>query len=111
MPNDIAGTSRFGGSPQWLFRAPDRPGRAVEGREDAVAHRLHLASDEARELAADHGVVGVEQVSPAAVAELTDEVGRADDVAEQDRRQNAVDIDVAHAGLDGQIPALGGNGR
>ena len=67
--------------------AADRPGRAVEGGEEAVAHRLHLAAAVQGELAPDRGVVALEQLPPAAVAELGRLLGRADDVGEEDRRQ------------------------
>jgi hypothetical protein len=51
-------------------RAPDRPRRPVEGGQEAVAGRVHLAALEALELPADGSVVRGEQVAPTAVAEL-----------------------------------------
>jgi len=51
-------------------RAANRPRRAVEAREEAVAGGVELDSAVARELLADAGVMLREQVSPAAVAEL-----------------------------------------
>src|SRR5262249_4753072 len=72
-------------------RAADRPRRAVEGGEEAVPHRLHLAAAVDGELPADGGVVALEQVAPAQVAEPGGGLGRADDVGEEDRRQRALD--------------------
>src|SRR3954452_2789328 len=74
------------------LRAAHRPRRrAVERDEERVADRLHLAPAEAVELAADDRVVGDEQVAPAGVAEAGGVPGRADDVAEQEREEVALD--------------------
>jgi hypothetical protein len=66
--------------------APE-PARAVEGGEEAVAHRLHLAAAVVVELATHGGVVSLEQLAPGAIAELRRSFGRADDVGEEGRRQ------------------------
>src|SRR5205085_6553659 len=48
----------------------DRPRRPVEGGEEAVAGGVDLPSAVARELAADGNLVRLEQLAPAAIAEL-----------------------------------------
>src|SRR5438067_1047742 len=71
-------------------RAPQRArGRALEGREKAVAHGLHSATPEADELLADGVVVAREQVAPAAITELCGARGGVDDVREHDREQRS----------------------
>ena len=50
--------------------AADRPGRAVEGGEEAVAGGVDLLAAEPDQLAPDERVVALEQVAPAPVAEL-----------------------------------------
>ena len=72
-----------------LARA-DRPRRSVEHGEEAVAGRVDLAAAEARQLGSDRRVMALEQLPPAAVAELRRELRRADDVREQDGRQDAI---------------------
>ena len=71
-------------------RAADRTRRPVEGREEAVAGHVHLVPAEARELMPDAGVMRVEELAPAPVAELGGVRGRADDVGEEHRREDAV---------------------
>src|SRR5262245_17802008 len=66
---------------------PDRAGRPVEGREEAVTCRVALDSAVAGELPPNESVVLLEQVAPGAVTELARPLGRADDVREQDRRE------------------------
>jgi hypothetical protein len=73
-------------------RAPDRPGRAVEGGEEAIARGVDLAPPEAPELAADEVVVSVEEVSPAAIPEGGGLLRGADDVGEEDGRQYPVGL-------------------
>ena len=68
----------------------DCAGRPVERGEEAVAGRAHLAAAEAAELAADRRVVLLQQVAPAAVAELGGVLGRVDDVGEEDGGQHTV---------------------
>jgi IS30 family transposase len=48
----------------------DRPGGTVEGGEEAVAGGFDLAAAETRELAPYRRVVSIEEVAPAAIAEL-----------------------------------------
>src|SRR5215207_1581679 len=50
--------------------AADPAARALEGRQEAVAGRVDLVAAEALELVAHEAMVGVEQVPPAAVAQL-----------------------------------------
>ena len=79
--------------------AADRACGAVEGGEEAVPGRVDLVAAEALELAADGNTVGLEQLAPAAVAEVSGELGRADEVGEEDRREHAVGLrGRAHAG-------------
>src|SRR5439155_9429264 len=72
--------------------AADRARRSVKRREEAVAYRLYFATAEPPELAADERVVVGEQVAPPLVAHLGGTGGRADDVREQDRGQDAVEF-------------------
>ena len=53
--------------------------RAVKGGEYTIAGRLDLTAAIAREVAADRGVMIVEKIAPAAVAQLSSLLGRADD--------------------------------
>src|SRR5919201_2142077 len=63
-------------------RAPDRPGRRVEHREEAVAGRLDLPAAVLLQLATDQLVVSIELVAPPSIADLRRALGRPDDVAE-----------------------------
>src|SRR5262245_42552499 len=72
--------------------APDRARGAVEGRKDAVARHVDLASAKARELRAHEAMVLGEQVLPGAVAELRGSRGGADDVGEQERCEHAIGL-------------------
>ena len=69
--------------------AADRPGRAVEHREEAIAGGVDLAAAEALELAAHERMVTLEQAVPALVAELCRTGGGADDVGEEQRQQRS----------------------
>ena len=71
--------------------AADRPRRAVEGGQEAVADGLDLAPAPAAQLVADDPVVVLELGAPAPVAQPGQVLGRADDVGEHDRGQHAVD--------------------
>ena len=73
-----------------LERAAHRAGRAVEGGEEAVAERLDLLAAVAGERGAHERVMAVEQLAPAAVADLRGPLGRADDVREQDGGEHAL---------------------
>src|SRR5207302_828841 len=77
-------------------RAPQRArGRAFEGREEAVAHGLDLATPEAEELLADGVVVAREEIAPAAIAELCGTRGGVDNVREHDRQQRPREVATA----------------
>ena len=69
--------------------ASDRAGGAVEGREEAVAGGVALLAAEADQLSADKSVVTLEQIAPSTISELCRALGRADDVGEENGRQNA----------------------
>jgi hypothetical protein len=64
-------------------RTPDRRPRAVEDREEPVAGGVHLVSLEPLQLAPDDRVVPSHELAPPLVSELARDVGRADDVGEQ----------------------------
>ena len=55
--------------------AADRPAGPVEGREKAVAQRLHLMATKPRQLVANGPVVGIQEVAPSLVAEFEDSDG------------------------------------
>src|SRR5207344_509465 len=71
-------------------RAPDRPRRPVEGREEAVARRVDLVPVEARELVANGRVVLLEEVAPPTIAELRGERCRPHEVREEDSRKRPI---------------------
>src|SRR5206468_3485570 len=71
-------------------RARNRPGRAVEGGEEAIAGRVHLIAAKAAELDANSLVVVLQQLAPRAVAELGRPGRRADDVGEKHGGEHAV---------------------
>ena len=73
-------------------RAFDARARAVEGRQEAVAGRLHLAAPVAVELLAHDLVVALEQLAPAAIAELGAPFGGVDDVGEEHGEQLALGL-------------------
>ena len=56
------------------IRAADRPGRTVEGGQEAVAHRLDRPAAEALQLAHDTRRELLEQLAPALVAQPRDAV-------------------------------------
>src|SRR5829696_1971399 len=66
------------------LRAADRPRRAVERGEEAVARSVLFLAAKARELAPHERVMTSQQLTPALVAELTDPLGRPDDVREEE---------------------------
>jgi hypothetical protein len=70
-------------------RAADRPRRPVEGGEDAVAGAVDEHAAVRCQLPVDGADELVEQPLPAAVAELADALGRADDVDEEHRSSAA----------------------
>ena len=71
-------------------RAPNRPRRAVEGREEAVASGVHFPTPEVPQLRSDEPMVLLHEFAPAAIAELGRAGGGIDEIGEQDRRQHAV---------------------
>ena len=77
-------------------RAADRPLRAVEHREEAVARRVHLAAPKASELRPDDGVVRIKQRMPVTVAHLRGPARRVHDVGEQHRGEHPI---IGHVGL------------
>src|SRR6266550_4318210 len=71
-------------------RGPNGTGRPVEAGEEAVAGRVHLPPVVQLEHASNAGVVLVEHLMPATVAELASAFRRAHDVGEQDSGEDAV---------------------
>jgi hypothetical protein len=80
--------------------ASDRSGGSVERCEEAVACGLDLSSSKASQFVAHGSIVGVEQGSPPLIADCNETFGRGHDVREQDRREDAVDVD--HGPVSGQ---------
>jgi len=76
-------------------RCENRPRRPVEGGEEAVAGRVELAALEAGELAADDSVMPLQQLPPLRVTESCRPLGRADDVGEEDGREDALRLHLA----------------
>src|SRR6478672_4797786 len=72
-----------------------RSRRPVKCGEESVACRIELASLKAGELAPYDGVVLLQQLPPGRIAERGGPFGRADDVREEDGRQNALRHDPA----------------
>ena len=70
--------------------APNSSGRTVERCEEPVARSIDLVTVEAGQLVADDRAMGLEEVSPPAVSRFHDTLGRADDVREQDRREDPI---------------------
>ena len=70
--------------------AADGACRPVEGRQEAVAHGVHLLAARPRELRPDERVVLLEQLTPGPVADFGHVCRRADDVGEEDRGQNSL---------------------
>src|SRR5947207_2440311 len=65
--------------------------RGANCRATGRAARLHLLASMAFELAPHGHVERIEQLAPARVAELRGAPRRADDVDEQDRREDSID--------------------
>src|SRR5207244_3681033 len=74
------------------LRAPHRSGGTVEARQDAVAGRIHSPSPVTLKLAADDGIVLVEELRPLLVAEASGVFGGGDDVGEEDGGEGAVGV-------------------
>jgi len=68
----------------------DRPCRAVEGGEEAVASGVHFLTAETTELRADGLVMLLQYSAPGAVAQLDRPRGGADDVREENGREDSV---------------------
>src|SRR5205823_11039529 len=80
-------------------RAAHRTRRPVERREKAIARVVDLSPAETGELRTDESVVLCEQRAPSLVADAREELGRSDEVREQDGRQYAVRLRPgSHAG-------------
>ena len=78
----------------------DRPCRAVKGGEEAVAGRVHLLAAEAPQLRADGLVMLLKQLAPGAVPQLGRSRGGADDVREENRREDAVRLGLPRLPFD-----------
>src|SRR5207253_75804 len=79
--------------------AADRAGRPIKSGEEAVTGGIDLAAAEARKLVPDRGVMTVEQLSPAAIAERARTLRRPDDVCEQESHEHTIGLfGLAHAG-------------
>src|SRR3954447_21521770 len=76
-------------------RGDNRSRRPVEGGKETVASRVELATLEAGQLAAHDGVMPLQQLPPGRIAERGRALGRADDVREEDGRQDALRLDSA----------------
>jgi len=81
------------------IRARDRRARAAERGDESVSGRVDFAAGESLQFVTHDGVVVVQEIAPAVVAEQGGALGRTDDVGEDDRRQQALGIrPAAHAG-------------
>src|SRR5207253_1400894 len=72
--------------------AVDRSRRPVEGGQESVARRLDLPAAETAERLPDGSLMTLEQLTPAAIAELRGGAGGVDDVGEQDRREHPLGL-------------------
>ena len=73
--------------------AVDRSGWAVERRDESVSGRVDLSAAIVPQLFTDAAIVGIEERTPATVSDLCRQLGRVDDVAEQDRCEDSLDRD------------------
>src|ERR1700690_350023 len=73
-------------------RAADRVGRHLERREQPVASGVDLPPAEPLQPIADRRVVPAEEPLPGGIANPRGELGRADDVYEQDRCEEAAGL-------------------
>ena len=93
-------------------RALDGIRRLLEGGEEPVAGGVDLAAVEALEPGADDPMVRLDHLVPSAIAELGRQLGRPDDVREQDRRQDPSALSVAPPHPGSVAHAVGsGNGN
>ena len=72
--------------------APHRTRRPVETREEAVTGRVDLASAKADELLPDERVMSLNQIAPARVSQFRCALRGADDVGEEQRREDAIGL-------------------
>ena len=92
LPRMYARADRKAQSRRLIARAERRRHRGrrrVEERQEAVAGRVDLLAAEAEELFAQGAVVGGEKVGPRDVAEPRRRLGGADDVRDEDAREEA----------------------
>jgi hypothetical protein len=80
--------------PQHRGRGVQRPGRAVEDDQHAVAGRLHLATAGPLELSPDCFEVLRQELPPRAVAEASDELRRAHQIREEECGEDALRMPV-----------------
>ena len=73
-----------------------RRGGSVEDGKEAVARGIHLAPTMALQGSADDLVVLLHEFTPAAIPQLGDHFGRADDVREEDGRKEALGLAPRH---------------
>jgi hypothetical protein len=65
----------------------------IKGGEKSVAGRFDLTAAKACEIATDRGVMMIQEITSALVAECGSLLGGADDIGEEDRRQDTIDGD------------------
>src|SRR5262249_52494554 len=73
-------------------REPDRPGRTVEGGEEAIACRISFAAVIARQQATQQLPEPGQVVVPAAIPRRDGMLGRYDDVDHDDGREDAIEV-------------------
>ena len=71
-------------------RTLNGPGRSVEGGQKPVSQSLHFLAPEAIELPTNEGVMGIEELTPASVAEFRGPLGGTNDVGEHHGGQDAL---------------------
>src|SRR5439155_19943935 len=79
-------------------RALHRARGTIERREEAVTGVVDLAAAKPVELLAHDRAVLLEQVAPPRISGRGSKLRRSDDVCEQDRAQNPIDLRVASRG-------------
>jgi hypothetical protein len=65
----------------------------IKRGEKSIAGRFDLMAAKACEIATDRGVMIIKEIAPALVAECGSLLGGADDIGEENRRQDAIDGD------------------
>src|SRR5207248_7194488 len=71
-------------------------GRTGERGEESVARRVQVTPVEGLQLPADDGMVSRQELPPSPVGELLSELSRADDVGEQQRREEMSALSLRH---------------